>query len=182
MYHVFKIFQTGNWMHWHFQCWSHCLPSEGAWLQAAGLSAMSCTLTALPSVLVSATVLPAMAPAPSAPAWLPALHTRGDAQCRARHPGTAVTAPECCLLAPLRPTHGSLKQRASQPHGGPDAGCPRPAKHGEWGMTRFRRPRWRPVTGALGLILGSAFQDWRGRVGVQCPPGRALPYVVFLDK
>lgn len=59
----------------------------------------------------------------------------------ARHPGTAVTAPERCLSAPLRPTHGSLKQRASQPHGGPDAGCTRAAKHGEWGTTRFRRPR-----------------------------------------
>ena len=33
------------------------------WLRAAGLSAKARTLTALPSVHVSATVLPAMAPA-----------------------------------------------------------------------------------------------------------------------
>ena len=174
MYHVFKIFQTGNRTHWHFQCWSHCLPSEGA-----GSRQQNCVqrLARWPHCPLS------MSQPQSFQPWLlpdSLLRTLvGMHSSHARHPDTAVSA----VSRPLWDPHMVAWGRELPSHAPtPMLGVPGQPIMPSGTQPGSEDPGRRPVTGALGLILGSAFQDWRGRVGVQCPPGRALPYVVFLDK
>ena len=67
----------------------------------------------------------------------------------------------------MRPTHGGLRQRASQPCADPDAGCPGPANHAEWDTTGFRRPRTETCDWGLRTHPRECFPGLKGQG--RCP-------------